>query len=82
MSDHAFPKEKKHFDVSIYHSWCKFCGLCIALCPKNIIQADKSGKPEIVDADRCNGCRFCEHHCPDFAITVEIRVPKRRKTDA
>jgi 2-oxoglutarate ferredoxin oxidoreductase subunit delta len=31
--------------------------------------------------DGCIGCRFCEIHCPDFAITVSPRTPKRRETD-
>ncbi|GAB4341610.1 MAG: hypothetical protein Kow0089_16100 [Desulfobulbaceae bacterium] len=74
-------KKKKLYSVSFYHDWCKQCGLCMAFCPKQIITADKTGKPEIMDEDKCIGCRFCEMHCPDFAITVEERTPKRRKTD-
>lgn len=72
---------KKSYSVSFYHDWCKQCGLCMTFCPKKIIKADKHGNPEIIDDDRCTGCRFCEMHCPDFAITVGIRTPKRRKTD-
>ena len=63
-------KSKKSFTVSFYHDWCKQCGLCMAFCPQKIIKADKLGKPEILDEKRCTGCRFCEMHCPDFAITV------------
>ncbi len=74
-------QKKKLYDVSFFLAWCKACGLCEAFCPKEIIKADKTGIPEIVDADRCNGCRFCEKHCPDFAITVDERMPRRRKTD-
>jgi len=74
-------KKKKHFDVSFYHDWCKSCGICMAFCPQEIIKADKNGKPEIIDMDNCVGCRFCEIHCPDFAITVSDRKPKRRHYD-
>ena len=71
----------KHFDVAFYHDWCKACGICMAFCPKQIILADKNGKPVVEEADTCIGCRFCELHCPDFAITVSERRPKRRKDD-
>lgn len=77
----AKKKEKKKFDVSFYHDWCKACGICMAFCPQKIIQADKSGKPLISEKDKCIGCRFCEIHCPDFAITVSDRKPKRRQND-
>jgi 2-oxoglutarate ferredoxin oxidoreductase subunit delta len=53
----------------------------MAFCPKKIIKADKLGKPGITDEKQCTGCRFCEMHCPDFAITVEVKTPKRRSTD-
>ncbi|MDD2462974.1 MAG: 4Fe-4S dicluster domain-containing protein [Desulfobulbus sp.] len=72
---------KKHFDVAFYHDWCKVCGICMAFCPKKIILADKVGKPMVEEPDNCIGCRFCEIHCPDFAITVNERRPKRRKDD-
>lgn len=72
---------KKHFDVAFYHAWCKACGICMAFCPKTIILTDKAGKPVVEEPDTCIGCRFCEVHCPDFAITVSERRPKRRKDD-
>lgn len=75
------PAVKKHFDVAFYHDWCKACGICMAFCPKKIILADRNGKPVVEEADKCIGCRFCELHCPDFAITVSERGPKRRKED-
>ncbi len=72
---------KKHFDIAFYHDWCKACGICMAFCPKKIIHADRAGKPMVEEPDQCIGCRFCEIHCPDFAITVSERRPKRRKDD-
>ncbi len=74
-------KKKKYFDVSFYHDWCKACGICMAFCPQKIIKADKNGKPEIVNTDKCVGCRFCEIHCPDFAITVSERQTKKGAND-
>ena len=72
---------KKRFDQILFHDWCKGCGICMAFCPVGIIAKDKRGKPVITDPDKCIGCRFCELHCPDFAITIEERHPRRRKTD-
>lgn len=74
-------KQRKYFDVSFFHDWCKQCGLCAAFCPKKIIGTDPRGYPRMIDADKCTGCRFCEIHCPDFAITVLDRVPGKKKTD-
>lgn len=74
-------RERKLYDVVFFPAWCKQCGLCMAFCPKKIIRADGNGMPHISDPDRCTGCRFCEIHCPDFAITVRERVPRRRRTD-
>ncbi len=73
--------KKKYYNVSFYLDWCKACGICIAFCPKQIIKVRKSGKPYIEEPDLCIGCRFCEIHCPDFAVNVKDRFPKRRKTD-
>ena len=72
---------KKHYDQILFHDWCKACGICMAFCPVKIIDKDKHGKPVITDPDKCIGCRFCELHCPDFAIAIGERHPRRRKTD-
>lgn len=74
-------KSKKYFRVIFFYEWCKSCGICAAMCPKNIILLDDRGHPLIEDMDECIGCRNCEIHCPDFAITVKKRHPERRRTN-
>jgi 2-oxoglutarate ferredoxin oxidoreductase subunit delta len=72
-------KSKPLYTVTFFYEWCKSCGICSALCPQKIILQDETGKPYIDDMDNCIGCRFCEAHCPDFAITVKERYPERRR---
>lgn len=67
---------KQHYDQIIFRDWCKACGICSAFCPKEVIGKDKKGAPVIERPDECIGCRFCELHCPDFAITVIERPEK------
>ncbi|MBU0943045.1 MAG: 4Fe-4S binding protein [Proteobacteria bacterium] len=74
-------KKRKLYTVTFFHNWCKSCGLCSAFCIKKIILKDETGRPYIEDMDSCTGCRFCEIHCPDFAITIKNRHPVRRSTD-
>ena len=69
------------YSVAFFLDWCKACGLCAALCPRKIILRDETGKPRIEVMDRCTGCRFCQIHCPDFAITVKDRYPDRRRVE-
>jgi 2-oxoglutarate ferredoxin oxidoreductase subunit delta len=71
---------KKLFIQKIFADWCKACGICIAFCPANVFEEGDKGIPEIKDPDACTGCRFCEFHCPDFAISIQERYPDRRKT--
>ena len=74
-------KGLKLFHQVIFYDWCKACGICIAFCPKEVFDRDEEGKPVIARPDECNGCRFCELHCPDFAITIKERYPDRRRRD-
>ena len=53
---------------------CKACGICVDLCPKSVYDMDQDGKPVVTRLDDCNGCLFCEWHCPDFAIRVHIEI--------
>ncbi len=64
-------KHKQLYCQTIFRDWCKACGICSAFCPKNVIGRDESGAPVIERPDQCIGCRFCELHCPDFAITIK-----------
>jgi len=56
--------------VDIYRGWCKRCGICIAFCPKQVLEADKDAYPTVKDLEQCSACRLCEMRCPDFAIVV------------
>lgn len=66
-------KPKTRYDPVIFRDWCKACGICTAFCPKQVIGLRSDGKPVIERPDDCIGCRFCELHCPDFAISVRER---------
>ena len=49
---------------------CKGCGLCVAVCPKNVLELDPNNKIVVARLDDCIYCGDCEVRCPDFAITV------------
>jgi len=69
---------KKLFVQKIFADWCKACGICIAFCPASVFKKSDNGMPLITNADACTGCRFCEFHCPDFAISIQERYRDRR----
>ena len=57
---------------------CKGCGLCVGVCPKNILslskdEINKKGHHpvEVSDMNECIGCAFCATMCPDCIIKVE-----------
>jgi 2-oxoglutarate ferredoxin oxidoreductase subunit delta len=58
------------FKVTINKTWCKGCGLCVAVCPKNVLELDENIKSDPLRPEDCIGCRQCENICPDLAITV------------
>lgn len=56
---------------------CKGCGLCISVCPKEILALEeetniKGYRPAIcTDMKACIGCAGCAKICPDSIITIE-----------
>lgn len=64
--------------IIVDDKYCKGCSLCIAVCPRGIIELDpdtltaKGYHPaRLTDEERCTGCAHCALICPDIAITVE-----------
>lgn len=56
--------------IYLNRSWCKNCGICIEICKKNIFCFDSRLQLEVIDSYKCNGCKMCEVHCPEFAIKI------------
>jgi 2-oxoglutarate ferredoxin oxidoreductase subunit delta len=77
--------EKPHpeYEINIYRDWCKSCGICAAFCPRQCLSLDAEGAPVVDNAARCTGCRWCELHCPDFAICVrEVASGEQKSGEA
>lgn len=77
MSDKE-QKKKKAFTVTVDRKRCKGCGICIALCPTDVLEMEH---PEMkcwaARVEACIGCLMCEMHCPDFAI---VSAPKETES--
>jgi 2-oxoglutarate ferredoxin oxidoreductase subunit delta len=56
--------------ITMYPAWCKRCGICVAFCPKNVLEAGPTGHPRSAHPEDCIRCHMCELRCPDFAISV------------
>ena len=55
---------------------CKGCGLCVAVCPKNVLEIGHEMNPKgyfpayQARPDDCIFCAICCTMCPDVAITI------------
>ena len=67
----ARPTLRQHH---INRDWCKGCGICVAFCPKNVLELEKKDKAVAVRPEDCICCKLCEIRCPDFAIEVEVET--------
>ena len=61
---------KKLKEILINHEWCKGCGICVAFCPKKVLELDRQEKAIAVRPEDCICCRMCEIRCPDLAIEI------------
>jgi NAD-dependent dihydropyrimidine dehydrogenase PreA subunit len=64
--------------VEIDAALCKACGICVGLCPADVLTGGRDGVPGVAHPERCTACRICEIHCPDFAIVVHLQAGRTR----
>lgn len=57
---------------------CKGCGLCVAVCPVDILTLDSQSTNQkgystvcVTDTAKCVGCASCAKMCPDSIIEIE-----------
>ena len=56
--------------LQINKRYCKGCGICVAFCPKQVLELDELGKVYEKAPEACIQCGQCELRCPDYAIQV------------
>jgi 2-oxoglutarate ferredoxin oxidoreductase subunit delta len=56
---------------------CKGCGLCVSVCPKDVLELDERlvnplghHPVRLTDAAACTSCALCARICPDAVFTV------------
>ena len=68
----AVPKGRTEIDPDR----CKGCGLCVSVCPEQILRLAQSFNrqgqhyAQVFAEERCTACQSCAIICPDSAIRV------------
>jgi 2-oxoglutarate ferredoxin oxidoreductase subunit delta len=63
--------------ICIDKEFCKGCGLCIGVCPQEVLKLSTERNPKgyllpFAEApEACVHCLLCESICPEMALYVE-----------
>jgi 2-oxoglutarate ferredoxin oxidoreductase subunit delta len=78
VGDEPRPKKRRlpWGEVHVFDNWCKGCGLCIEFCPAGVLALGLDNRPKVIYPEKCTACRWCELHCPDFAIFITDVEPE------
>lgn len=66
----------RRYSVQIDRDRCKGCELCVAVCPRQVLEiSDKINSrgyhfARIAESAACIGCAQCSDMCPDVAIGI------------
>jgi NADPH-dependent glutamate synthase beta subunit-like oxidoreductase len=60
-------------EIKVEQDLCSGCGVCVAVCPFEAAQLDKSGDDILATIDelKCKRCGLCVTACPAGAITIK-----------
>ena len=64
--------------ISINRVFCKKCGICAYVCPKQVYEFSELDGPQVVKSDDCIFCDLCIMMCPEMAIDIS-KVVKEQK---
>ena len=76
---HPRKKQAPRGRVTVFPNWCKGCDLCIEFCPAGVLEHQPGINVVVVHPEKCTACRWCELHCPDFAIFVKDIEPEEEE---
>ena len=59
--------------IDINQTKCTGCGICVDICPLDVIRMDEKDEKAIVKyPEDCMACFNCEIQCPEKAIDVSF----------
>lgn len=60
---------EKHIENIVESNLCTGCGVCVAVCPKNVLKLE-AGICRIEDQDKCIDCGLCKRCCPSYGYEL------------
>ena len=68
--DMASLDEQPYSWLTIDSEKCDRCGICVDMCPMDVLHFGRSGHPYMRHRDDCWYCDICVFVCPQRAITM------------